>query len=195
MKLSAYAKKKGISYLTAFRHWQKGYIKGEKLASGTIVVYDEATTVHKENLTILYARVSSSQNKTNLESQLTRLREFANAKGYKVVKEVKEIGSGLNDKRPMLEKVLASDDWNILLAEHKDRVARFGLNYLNVLLPKQGKQIEIINNVLEDKEDLMQDFVELITSFTARLYGLRRNKRRTEKLIKELQEAAKNAIS
>jgi len=191
MKLSAYAKKKGISYLTAFRHWQKGYIKGEKLASGTIVVFDEETIIQEENLTVLYARVSSSENKANLESQLTRLREFANAKGYQIVKEVKEIGSGLNDKRPLLEKVLASDDWNILLAEHKDRVARFGLNYLNVLLKNQHKQIEIINNVLEDKEDLMQDFVSIITSFTARLYGLRRNKRRTEKLIQELQEREK----
>lgn len=189
MKLSAYARKKGISYLTALRHWQKGYIKGEKLASGTIVVYDEESTTLQENLTVLYARVSSSENKANLESQLTRLREFANAKGYYVVREVKEIGSGLNDKRPLLEKLLVSDDWNVLLAEHKDRVARFGLNYLNVLLKKQGKQIEIINNALEDKEDLMQDFVSIITSFTARLYGLRRNKRRTEKLIKQLQES------
>jgi predicted site-specific integrase-resolvase len=191
MKLSAYAKKKGISYLTAFRHWQKGYLKGEQLASGTIVVFEEQTITHEANLTVLYARVSSSENKANLESQLTRLREFANAKGYQIVKEVKEIGSGLNDKRPQLEKILASDDWNILLAEHKDRVARFGLNYLNVLLKKQGKQIEIINNVLEDKEDLMQDFISIITSFTARLYGLRRNKRRTEKLIQELRESEK----
>lgn len=187
MKLSVYAKQKGISYLTAFRHWQKGYLKGEQLASGTIIVYDEVAETQKDALTVLYARVSSSENKTNLESQLNRLREFANAKGYTIVKEVKEIGSSLNDKRPMLEKVLAADDWNILLAEHKDRVARFGLNYLNVLLKKQGKQIEIINNVLEDKEDLMQDFVSIITSFTARLYGLRRNKRRTEKLIAQLQ--------
>ena len=157
MKLSVYAKKKGISYLTAFRHWQKGYLKGEQLSSGTIIVYEDELQTHKESLTVLYARVSSSENKTNLESQLNRLREFANAKGYTIVREVKEIGSGLNDKRPLLEKVLASDDWNIILAEHKDRVARFGLNYLNVLLKKQGKQIEIINNILEDKEDLMQD--------------------------------------
>ena len=187
MKLSVYAKKKGISYLTAFRHWQKGYLKGEQLPSGTIIVYEEDLPARKESLTVLYARVSSSENKTNLENQLNRLREFAAARGYTIVKEVKEIGSGLNDKRPMLEKVLASDNWNILLAEHKDRIARFGLNYLNVLLAKQGKQIEIINHVLEDKEDLMTDFVSIITSFTARLYGLRRNKRRTEKLIQELQ--------
>ena len=156
------------------------------MPSGTIIIYDEETTSQKF-LTVLYARVSSSENKDNLESQLSRLRDFATAKGYTIVKEVKEIGSGLNDKRPLLEKVLSQDDWTILLAEHTDRVARFGLNYLNVLLKKQGKQIEIINQVLEDKEDLMEDFVSIITSFTARLYGLRRNRRRTEKLIQELQ--------
>jgi putative resolvase len=123
-----------------------------------------------------------------LETQLDRLRSFANAKGYTIVKEIKEIGSGLNDKRPQLEKILQSDGWNILLAEHKDRVARFGLNYLNVLLKKQHKQIEIINNVLDSRDDLMQDFVSIITSFTARLYGLRRSKRKTEAIIKELEK-------
>jgi predicted site-specific integrase-resolvase len=85
--------------LTAFRHWQKGYLKGEQLASGTIIVYEDELQTRKDALTILYARVSSSENKDNLESQLQRLRDFANAKGYTIVKEVKEIGSGLNDKR------------------------------------------------------------------------------------------------
>jgi putative resolvase len=122
-----------------------------------------------------------------LEGQLTRLRDFATAKGYTILKEVKEVGSGLNDKRPLLEKILQNDEWHILVAEHKDRIARFGLSYMVLLLEKQGKKIEIINNVLEDKADLIQDFVSIITSFTARLYGLRRSKRKTEQIIKDLQ--------
>lgn len=52
---------------------------------------------------------------------------------------------------------------------------------------KQGRIIEIINETDNDKDDLMQDFVSIITSFTARLYGLRRSKRKTEKIIKELK--------
>ena len=74
------------------------------------------------------------------------------------------------------------------MVEHKDRLARFGTNYISLLLKKQGKTLEIINHVAEETEDLMQDFVAIITSFTARLYGLRRSKRKTEVIIKHLQE-------
>lgn len=188
MKLSEYAKQKSISYLTAYRHWQQGLIKGEQLATGTIVIYEERTDQqNNQKLAVLYARVSNAENKTNLDTQLNRLRDYAIAKGYTIIKEVKETGSGLNDKRPLLEKILQADNWNVLVAEHKDRIARFGLNYLSIVLEKQGKKIEIINNVLDSRDDLMQDFVSIITSFTARLYGLRRSKRKTEQIIKELE--------
>jgi predicted site-specific integrase-resolvase len=192
MKLSTYAKKKGISYLTALRHWQKGYLQGEQLASGTIIIFEAEKISQIVTKVILYARVSSGENKSNLESQLERLRLFAAAKGYEVKKEVKEIGSGLNDKRPLLEKILVSNDWDILVVEHKDRLARFGINYMSVLLEKLGKKIEIINTVQDSKDDLMQDFVSIITSFTARLYGLRRSKRKTEELIKNLASEIKS---
>jgi putative resolvase len=186
MKLSDYAKRNSIGYLTAYNHWKKGYLKGKQLPSGTIVVFDDQVS---ENFgVVLYARVSSSENKDNLESQLKRLRDYASAKGYKIEKEIKEIGSGLNDKRQQLESILKRDDWSKIIVEHRDRLARFGLNYLNVLLEKQGKSIEVINEVQEGKDDLMQDFVSIITSFTARLYGLRRSKRKTEQIIKGLQK-------
>ena len=187
MKLSQYAKKNSISYLTAYRHWKQGLIKGKQLGSGTIVVTEEdEIKPTDQNRAVVYARVSSSENKSNLETQCERLKNFASAKGYKIVKEEKEVGSGLNDKRPKLEKLLREDDWDILLVEHS--LARFGINYLSVLLEKQGKKIEIINEVDNDKEDLMQDFVSIITSYCARLYGLRRSKRKTEKIIEELKK-------
>jgi predicted site-specific integrase-resolvase len=189
MKLSDYAKQKSICYRTAHRHWQLGYLKGEQLSSGTIVIFDEQEEqIDKLKRVVLYARVSSSENKSNLESQLERLRGYASAKGYIIIKEIKEIGSGLNDKRQQLEKILQDDSWDIIIVEHKDRLARFGINYISILLEKQNKKIEIINEVLNNKEDLMQDFISIITSFTARLYGLRRNRRRTEEIIKNLKE-------
>ena len=191
MKLSEYAKKHSITYVTAYRHWRKGYIKGKQLPSGTIVVYEEPESYQIKNedpRVVLYARVSSSENKNNLESQCNRLRDYASAKGYKIKKELKEIGSGLNDKRQKLKRLLESDDWDILLVEHKDRLARFGIHYLEILLAKQNKKIEIINESESDKQDLMQDFVSIITSFCARLYGMRRNKRKTEQLIRELEK-------
>ena len=73
------------------------------------------------------------------------------------------------------------------MVEHKDRLCRFGLNYIQKLLALQGREIEIVNPVEDDKEDLIQDFVSIITSFCARIYGQRRTKRKTEQLIKELE--------
>lgn len=64
-------------------------------------------------------------------------------------------------------------------------LARFGLNYIEKLLNLQGRKIEILNPQNNDEDDLMQDFVSIITSFVARLYGRRRSKRLTEKIIQE----------
>lgn len=75
-----------------------------------------------------------------------------------------------------------------IVVEHSDRFSRFGLNYIENLLQMQGRKIEIINKQSNDRDDLMQDFVSIITSFTARLYWQRRTKRKTEKLIKELEQ-------
>jgi predicted site-specific integrase-resolvase len=71
------------------------------------------------------------------------------------------------------------------VVEHADRLTRFGLNYIIKLYPGE---IVIINEVIEDEQDLMQDFVSLVTSFCARLYGKRRSKRKTEQLINELSK-------
>lgn len=119
---------------------------------------------------------------------MERLKSYAYAKGYTVITEVREVGSGLNDKRQKLEKVLLSDEWSIIIVEHKDRFSRFGFNYISLLLEKLGKKVEVINEAESEREDLMSDFVSIITSFTARLYGQRRSKRKTEKIIEELKK-------
>lgn len=186
IKLSQYAKENSITYKTAHNHWKKGIIKGKQLDTGTVLVEVIDKISPNDLLVVTYARVSSSENKNNLETQSERLRNYANAKGYKIHKEIKEIGSGLNDNRKKLESILKNEKINVIIVEHKDRLARFGLNYINTLLELQDRRIEIINEVNDSKEDLMQDFVSIITSFCARLYGNRRKNRKTEKLIKEL---------
>lgn len=79
-----------------------------------------------------------------------------------------------------------------IVVEHSDRLIRFGMNYISKLLETQGRKIEVINAQESDRDDLMQDFVSIITSFTARLYGLRRSKRRTERIIKEIEKEKDN---
>ena len=98
---------------------------------------------------------------------------------------VKECASGLNDSRPKLQKILKTRQATKIVVEHKDRLTRFGFEYIKTLFPEC--EIVVVN-VVEDKNDLMQDFVSLVTSFCARLYGQRRTKRNTEKLIQSLNE-------
>lgn len=84
--------------------------------------------------------------------------------------------------------ILSDDKSSILLIEHKDRLTRFGANYIQLLLTKTERRLEIVNGAENDKDDLMNDFASVITSFCSRLYGLRRAKRKTEKIIAELEK-------
>lgn len=189
MKLSDYAKQQGISYRTAHRMWKRGELKGRQLSTGTILI-DTSTTVEGA---IVYARVSSAENKSNLESQALRVEKYCVARGYKIVGIVKEVGSGVNDSRKKLINILERNDYNLIVCEHKDRLTRVGFNYIKVLLNSQGKDVEVINQAREEKEDLMQDFISIITSFCARIYGLRRQKKRIDCIIKCLEDEPNEA--
>ena len=92
----------------------------------------------------------------------------------------------MNDNRKKLESLLVDKTITKIIVEHSDRFSRFGMNYIQKLLEIDNREIEVINTCSNDRDDLMQDFVSIITSFTARLYGQRRSKRNTEKLIREL---------
>jgi putative resolvase len=72
--------------------------------------------------------------------------------------------------------------------EHKDRLARFGTNYLELLLKEMGKTVEIVNHTETKQDELMEELIAIITSFCSRLYRLRRSKRKTEKIIAELKD-------
>lgn len=102
---------------------------------------------------------------------------------------VKDIGSGVNDERPKLLKLLTDPRVGVIVVEHKDRLTRFGCHYLEALLGMQGRRIEVLNLAENGRDDLVQDFESIISSFCARLYGQRRSKRHTERLIQELSGA------
>ena len=190
MKLSDYAEELGISYQTAWKHFKAGKIPypTRKLPSGTIIVdYHQKSKDDIKGTAAIYARVSSAENKENLERQAQRLVEYATARGYKIQYVVKEVGSGLNDNRKKLADLLNKSDYDILIVEHRDRLARFGTNYLDLLLKRCNIELDIVNQVEDKKDDLMTDLVAIITSFSARLYGQRRGKRKTEKIIATLQ--------
>jgi predicted site-specific integrase-resolvase len=181
MKLSNWAKEKGISYLTAYRWFKLGRIKNAtQFPSGTIIVENNNCSNVKENI-VIYCRVSNLSRKKELNYQIERCMIYCIAKGYNVSTIYKEIASGMNDNRKQLIKMFNNNPTRIVV-ENKDRLTRFGFNYLNLLLKKLNCTIEVINPSKEDEEDLIKDFVSIITSFCCRIYGLRRSKNKINKI-------------
>lgn len=184
-KLSDYAKKFNVTYRTAWNRYKAGKIDNcfiDKTGHVCINVPELEVT----NKVAIYARVSNSDRKDNLERQADRLTNYAISNGFDINYTIKEIGSGLNDSRPKLIKLLNQSDWNVLLVENKDRLTRFGFNYIETLLNIAGKKIIVVNRADDDKTDLIQDLVSIIYSFSARMYGLRKKKNKNE-IIKFLQ--------
>ena len=106
------------------------------------------------------------------------MRMYAYAKGYKIVEEIKEVGSGVNDNRIKLKQILKRKDFNILLCEHKDRLTRFGYGYIKELFSEMGVKVELINESNKDKdEEMLEDFISIVTSFYNRIYGRNRKKK------------------
>lgn len=190
IKLSEWAKNNGVSWRTAYRYWKDGKLDGVQLDSGTILINIENESKKLNKTTAVYARVSNSTRRTtDLETQAERLVNYSIAKGWTVDKIIKEVGSGLNDKRPKLEKLLKTENLGRIIVEHKDRLTRFGFNYIELYAKERGIEIIIVNPTQDDEEDLITDFVSIITSYCARLYGQRRGKRKTESITRELENA------
>lgn len=187
-KISEYAKIKKVQYRTVWNWVKAGKVKSERTETGGVLVIDDIQEELVQTHVCVYCRVSSSENKSNLDSQADRLVAYANARGYQVGRVVKEVGSGLNDARPKLQAILRDPSINLIIVEHKDRLTRFGFAYLQTLLEMQNRKIEVVNQTENPREDLMADFTAIVTSFCARLYGLRRTKRKTEQLIRELEK-------
>ena len=178
MKLSAYAKQIGVTYKTAWKWWQAGQLDAYQLPTGTVIVREAHPA---PSGVALYARVSSADQKDDAARQMERLREYAAARGYQVVAEVTEIASGLNDERPKLKKVLTNPKIGVVVVEHRDRLTRFGYGYIATLFEQQGRRVEAMYPS-DTGDDLVDDFVAVMTSMAARIYGRRYSKRKAERI-------------
>ena len=186
MKLSVWAKEQGISYQAAWRMYRDGKlpVPAEQLPTGTIILKppkEEPTGVG------VYARVSSSDQRSDLDGQVARVVGFVTRQGWSVTRTVTEVGSGLNGRRPKLMKVLADPSVAIVAVEHRDRLMRFGAEYVEAALAAQGRRLVVVD-ADETKDDLVQDMVEVLTSMCARLYGRRSARNRAEKALKAASE-------
>lgn len=186
MKLSQWAKLKGVSYKTAWRMWRDGRlpVHAEQLPTGTVVIHipDEET-----GGVALYARVSSADQTADLDRQLVRLTEYAVAKRMPITDVVKEVASGMNGHRKGLTRLLSNSDVKVVIVEHRDRLARFGFEYIEAALAAQGRKIVVVE-AKEVDVDVVRDLHEVIVSMCARLYGKRSAKHRADRAVQAIHE-------
>jgi putative resolvase len=176
MKLAAWARANGVHPQTAYRWFRQGTmpVPARRLPSGTILVEvpDSDGDAVLDRRAVLYARVSTHDQRGELDRQVTRLSGWATAQGVTVAEVVTEVGSGLNGRRPKLRRVLADPRAAMIAVEHRDRLGRFGVEHLEAALSAQGRRLVVVDPG-ETSDDLVRDMVEVLTSFCARLYGRR----------------------
>lgn len=121
-----------------------------------------------------------------MERQVERLKAYARGAGLTTDLVVTEIASGVNDQRPKLTKLLENPEWGTLLIEHRDRLTRVGFNWFELFLKQDNRKIIVTDQSTEENSDLMDDFLSIIYSFAARLYGLRSARAKTRRVAENL---------
>ena len=152
----------------------------------SIVVSEDHKNDHIAGGVHLYARVSSHDQKGDLTRQRARLEAYAAAKGWRVLSVVEEVGSGLNGRRSKLQRILRQPAGDICV-EHADRLARFGVSYVQAALEASGRRLYVLNET-ESKQDLVQDFVDVVTSMCARIYGKRSAKNKARRALEAVAD-------
>ena len=186
VRLSQWAAEHGVSKMTAWRMASNGRIEGAfRNDAGRWMVEINDPEIE----TVAYARVSSHDQKHDLDRQIARIAEWAAANDVEIDRYVREIGSGVTDQREQLDKLLRDPRCVQLVVEHQQRLARFGVHELEHALAACGRRIRVV----EDKEiddDLVRDLTDVMTSLAARLYGRRSARRRAERAVKAMDGAA-----
>ena len=170
--MAEWARANGVHPQTAYRWFRQDRlpVPARRLESGTIWV--EQQDARPSGGTVVYARVSSHDQRADLERQVARLTTWATANGHTVGEVVSEVGSGLNGSRPKLRRVLSDPAAAVIVVEHRDRLARFGVEHLDAALSAQGRRIVVVDDG-ETDDDMVRDMIDVLTSMCARLYGRR----------------------
>ncbi len=201
LSLEEAAKRLGVSKSTMRRWEEEGRIKPERTPGGHRRYRSEELThmaVHPmpktDRVTIAYARVSSHDQKADLERQAILLSEFCTKNGW-THEVIRDLGSGLNYHKKGLKELLQRimrNDVDRLVITHKDRLLRFGAELVFAICEEFQTEVVIVNKSEDTsyEDELTQDVLEIITVFSARLYGSRSHK--NKKLIERMKEATNN---
>jgi excisionase family DNA binding protein len=190
----------GISYPTLARWVKEGKIRAVRTAGGKYRIPEsevmriaEGLPVSREVRAVIYARVSSPGQKGDLEGQIQYLRQYCSSKGYKVIDVLSDVASGLKAGRKGLMRLLeyvTNRQVDVVVVTYKDRLARFGLEYLEYFFRQYGVRVEAVlgEEPKDARQELVEDLVEVVNSLAGRLYGLRSRRK------KELVEGFKKLL-
>lgn len=196
MKANEVMLKYRITRQTLYRWRRDGHISYSKTPSGRYIYglnksYELSgeKEIHVDKI-VIYARVSTSGQKENLERQIKRLKQFASANGMIVDDVYSEIASALNYNRKKFNKVLSGvfeGSIKIILIEYKDRLVRVGFEHFENICKRFGVKI-IVADQTEDtsrdkQKEIINDLVSIMHHFSAKIYSLRKNKKQIESLI------------
>ena len=184
MRLREWADSQGVHYQTAWKWFRDGTlpVPAVQTATGTILVQPAQGRTAQGALG-LYARVSSHDQRPDLDRQVARLTEWAAKTGQPVVRVEAEVGSGMNGSRSKLRRLLADPAVTMVVVEHRDRLARMNAELVEAALSAHGRRLAVLDEG-EVTDDLVRDMVEVLTSFCARLYGRRSARNRAEKALR-----------
>ncbi|MGP8300268.1 IS607 family transposase [Streptomyces inhibens] len=185
MNLKEWAKAQGVHPQTAYRWFREGTlpVAATRVGARTILVNVEARAAPVAVGGVgLYARVSSHDQKSDLERQVARLSKWAVQAGHQVVRVESEVGSGMNGARVRARRLLADPKVTTVVVEHRDRLGRMNTELVEAALEAAGRRLVVLDDG-EVEDDLVRDMVEVLTSFCARLYGRRSARSRAKKAL------------
>ncbi|HEY6789322.1 MAG TPA: IS607 family transposase [Trebonia sp.] len=186
MNLKEWAASQGVSYATARSWYRDGKLPvPARKVGGLVLIGDMASPVAPPGRTVVYARVSSADQRPDLDRQVARVTEWATGRNLGVDQVVTEIGPALNGRCPKFLALLRDPAVTVLVVEHRDRFARFGAEYVEAALSAQGRRLLVADPSGADG-DLAGDVTEILASLCARLYGQRGARDRAERAVAAL---------
>ncbi|MBI1758381.1 MAG: IS607 family transposase [Actinobacteria bacterium] len=172
MNLKEWAASQGVSYSTARRWYFAGRLPVPAYQARRLIVIGEPGPQAPAGSTVVYARVSSADQRPDLDRQVARVVGWATSQHLPVDRVVTEVGSVLNGHRRKLMALLRDPKVSTIVVEHRDRLARFGVEHLEAALSATGRRLLVVDPAERD-DDLVRDVTEILTSLCARLYGRR----------------------
>ena len=183
MNLAAWAERNGVARVTAYRWFRAGLLPVPARRVGRLILVEESVAESgRAGQTAVYARVSSPDQKSDLDRQVARVTVWATGQQIRVDKVVTEVGSALNGRRRQFLALLRDPAVTRIVVEHRDRFCRFGSEDVEAALAAQGGELVVVDSAEVD-DDLVRDMTEILTSMCARLYGKRAAANRARRAV------------